>query len=82
MLACRALGHRFRFAADGATMRWTCERGCGAGGEKAYATAAEAQRYARAFDRDDGEAVTSRPTLSTLPLWIVRRLRRRRRAAG
>jgi hypothetical protein len=42
MLRCRLLGHRFRFAADGDTMHWRCERGCGAGGEKRYATAAEA----------------------------------------
>jgi hypothetical protein len=34
MLRCRLLGHRFRFSADGSTMRWDCERGCGAGGEK------------------------------------------------
>jgi hypothetical protein len=49
MLRCRLLGHRFRFSADRATMRWRCERGCGAGGEKRYPTAAEAERYARGF---------------------------------
>src|SRR5581483_6080310 len=47
-LACRLLGHRYRFRAEGATMRWSCAR-CGAdGGAKQYATAEEAARYARA----------------------------------
>ena len=36
------LGHRYRFAAEGATMRWGCERGCGAGGEKLYESAGDA----------------------------------------
>src|SRR5581483_2664232 len=42
VVSCRLLGHRYRFEADEATMRWTCERGCGAGGSKEYASAEEA----------------------------------------
>src|SRR5581483_11072733 len=53
VLACRVLGHRYRFRAEGETMTWECERGCGAGGSKRYETAAEATRYANAFDRED-----------------------------
>ena len=77
MLACRVFGHRHRFEADGATLRWACER-CGtAGGEKRYASPAEAQRFATAFDTPDSARTTSHFTLSTLPLWLARKLRRR-----
>jgi hypothetical protein len=79
MLGCRVFGHRYRFSADGPTMRWSCSRGCGAGGEKAYATAAEAQRFAQAFDKPDSASVGDHPTLSTLPLWLARKLGRRDR---
>lgn len=82
MLACRLLGHRFRFGADGETMTWRCERGCGAGGEKRYASAAEAARYARAFDREDRHDVGRRaPLLGMFPLrlaWLLRRRARER----
>jgi hypothetical protein len=78
VLACRVLGHRIRFSADGPVMRWSCDRGCGEGGEKTYETAAEARRYAAAFDRRDSDRVGNHRTLSTVPLWIVRRLRRGR----
>ena len=78
MLACRVLGHRYRFAAEGATMCWRCERGCGAGGEKTYASAGEAARFARAFDREDSADVGRRaPLLGMFPLRIYRLLRRR-----
>jgi hypothetical protein len=79
MLACRVFGHRFRFRADGATMRWECERGCGAAHSKRYDSPAEAERYARAFDRDRPGNVQRRPLLSTLPLFLARRLAARRR---
>ena len=73
MKSCRVLGHAYRFDADGATMRWSCER-CGEeGGSKSYATAADAERYARAFDRRDGQDVGKRPLLSLLPLWLARK---------
>jgi hypothetical protein len=78
MLACRLLGHRFRFGAEGELMRWECSRGCGAAGSKRYPTAAEAARYARAFDRTDAESVGKRPLLSLLPLAMARRAARRR----
>jgi hypothetical protein len=74
MRRCTLLGHRFRFSAEAETMRWACERGCGAGGSKRYATAAEAARYARAFD--GGDADTRRSPLSVLPLRLLRRARR------
>jgi hypothetical protein len=77
MQQCRLLGHRFRFTNDGSTMRWECERGCGAGGAKTYPTPEEAERYARAFDRRDGQDIGKRPLLSLLPLWLARRMGRR-----
>jgi hypothetical protein len=78
VLACRILGHRFRFGAEGDVMRWECARGCGAAGRKRYPTAAEAARYARAFDRSDTEALGKRPLLSLLPMALARRAARRR----
>ena len=79
MKSCRLLGHAHRFTAEGATMRWGCER-CGEeGGSKTYATAADAERYARAFDRRDAEDVGKRPLLSLLPLWLARKGASRRR---
>ncbi|HKG62541.1 MAG TPA: hypothetical protein VKB28_00625 [Solirubrobacteraceae bacterium] len=77
MRRCSVLGHDYRFSAEDATMRWSCDR-CGEdGGSKTYATAAEAQRYARAFDRRDAENVGKRPLLSLLPLWLARKAGRR-----
>jgi hypothetical protein len=74
-ISCRLLGHRYRFRAEGPSMHWSCERGCGAGGSKLYGTADEARRYAGAFDREDRASIGKRPTLSLLPLWLVRKLR-------
>jgi hypothetical protein len=79
MLGCRVFGHRWRFSTDGAVMRWDCGRGCGASGSKRYPTPEEAARYARAFDREDGEDVGRRPLLSLLPLALGRRRERPRR---
>jgi hypothetical protein len=78
-LACSVFGHRYRFTAEGETMRWACQR-CGAvGGEKRYPTAAEAERYARAFDREDREDLGRRaPLVAGLPLRAIRLIRRRR----
>ena len=58
-------------------MRWTCARCGAAGGEKRYETAADAARYAAAFDREDRDTVGRRTPLGLLPLRLVRRLRRR-----
>jgi hypothetical protein len=71
--ACRVFGHRWRFTAEDATMRWACERGCGAGGEKVYDSPERAERYARAFDREDRSDIGRRPLLSLLPLKLARR---------
>jgi alkylation response protein AidB-like acyl-CoA dehydrogenase len=61
-------------------MRWECERGCGATGEKTYASPADAARYAAVFDRDDREALARRPAmLSLLPLKLYYKLRGDRR---
>jgi hypothetical protein len=73
VIACRLLGHRLTFWADGEVMRWECDRDCGFGGEKAYPTAADAQRYARAFERRDSDDLGRRPALSLLPLWLARK---------
>jgi hypothetical protein len=76
MITCRLLGHRYRFETEGRTMRWTCQR-CAAGGEKIYATPADAQRYASAFDREDRDDRGRRaPLIGLLPLRIWRALRR------
>jgi hypothetical protein len=49
---CRVMGCRFAFGAEGATLHWWCRRGCPSGGEKTYATAAEAERMAAALDHE------------------------------
>jgi hypothetical protein len=79
-LRCRLLGHRFRFAATGELMRWTCQRGCGAGGSKRYPTAEAAARYASALDHEDREDLGRRaPLVAGLPLRIARAVRGRHR---
>jgi hypothetical protein len=79
VLACRLFGHRYRFTTDGPTMRWSCER-CGfAGGEKTYVSAADATRFAAAFDREDRADLGRRaPLIGLLPLRIWRAWRDRR----
>ncbi len=77
-LSCRVLGHRFRFTSEGETMRWGCEReGCDARSSKRYATAAEAARFAAAFDREDRRQLGRRAPLGLLPLRLWRAWRRR-----
>jgi len=77
-MRCRVFGHRLRFAADGATMTWSCERCGGDAGSKTYASAADAARYARAFDREDREDLGRRaPLVGLLPLRLWRALWRR-----
>jgi hypothetical protein len=77
MVACRVLGHRYRFEADGRTLRWACQRGCGARGEKLYPMPADARRYASVFDREDRDDLGRRaPLIGLLPLRISRALRR------
>jgi hypothetical protein len=75
---CALFGHRYRFHADGVTMVWHCERGCGAGGAKTYADPAAAARFAAAFDREDHADLGRRaPLVGLLPLRLWRALRRR-----
>jgi len=78
--SCRVFGHRYRFQAEGTTMTWVCERGCGAGGTKEYATAKEASQFASAFDREDRSELGRRaPLLGMFPLRMWWTLRRRDR---
>lgn len=78
-MACRVLGHRYRFRAEGPVMTWTCERGCDAGGRKEYASAAQAQHFAEAFDREDRHDIGRRaPLLGLLPLRLWYRWKRSR----
>jgi hypothetical protein len=78
MVRCRLLGHRFRFSSEGDTMRWSCQRECGAGGAKRYPTSEDAARYAASFDREDREDRGRRaPMFGLLPLRIARALRAR-----
>jgi hypothetical protein len=80
MLPCRVLGHHFRFFSEGCTMRWSCSRGCGAQGAKRYATADDAQRYARALDHEDASDLGRRaPLVGLLPLRVWRALSGHRR---
>ena len=56
-------------------LRW---RGCGMAGSKTYDDPAEAERYARAFDREDRADLGKRaPLVAGLPLRLVRAFRRR-----
>jgi hypothetical protein len=78
MLSCRVFGHDYRFWSEGTTMHWACARGCGEEHSKTYSTAAEASRYAQAFDRDDRQDLGKRAPLSLFPLRFGRAARRRR----
>jgi hypothetical protein len=61
-------------------MRWDCARCGAAGGAKIYPTAAEAERYARALDREDRADLGRRaPLIGLLPLRIWRAWSRSRR---
>jgi hypothetical protein len=79
VVVCRVLGHRYRFAAEGARMTWRCARCGAAGGTKEYGNAAEAARYAAAFDREDRDDLGRRaPLVAGLPLRALRLVRGRR----
>jgi hypothetical protein len=59
-------------------MVWACERGCGAGGSKEYASEGDAARYARAFDQEDRRDLGRRaPFIGLFPLRLYRSLKRR-----
>jgi hypothetical protein len=78
-LACTVYGHRPAFRADGATMRWACDR-CGSdGGTKDYGSADDARRYAAAFNRRDTDDLGKRaPLIGLLPLRLWRKFRQSR----
>jgi hypothetical protein len=78
MWKCTVFGHLVRFHAEGQTMYWICER-CGRqAGSKTYESAAQAQRYARAFDRRDTDDLGRRaPLIGMFPLRFWRMLRDR-----
>lgn len=81
MYRCRVLGHRYRFRANGATMSWRCERCGDTGGSKTYASAADAQRFAQALDREDRAELGRRaPLVGLLPLRLWRAWRDHRDA--
>jgi hypothetical protein len=74
MMRCRLFGHRWRFRAEGPTLRWDCERGCGAGDEKTYDSAERADRYARHFNRRDSSSLGTRfPIPLPQGVWRKRR---------
>lgn len=80
MWTCGLFGHRYRFRADGKELIWSCARGCGVGGSKTYSSAADAARYARAFDREDRDELGRRaPLIGMFPLRMWRRLTQGRR---
>jgi len=59
-------------------MTWECQRGCGMAGSKTYGDAAEAEQFARAFDREDRADLGKRaPLVAGLPLRLARAFRRR-----
>lgn len=75
---CTVLDHDVSFSAHGPTMVWECRRGCGVGGAKQYPSAAEASRFATAFDRRDTADLGRRaPLLGMFPLRLWRWLRGR-----
>jgi hypothetical protein len=71
-LSCSLFGHRLRFAAADAVMRWECERCGGARGEKAYESPQLAARYAAALAVDPRGAAHRRPLVSALPLALLK----------
>jgi hypothetical protein len=80
MLRCTVLGHRHRFVADGATLRWHCQRCEAPLGARHYETSAQARRYARALEGEAGARVDRHALpFALLPLKLLQRLRSRDR---
>ena len=80
---CRVFDHRIRFRATGDTMSWSCEWCGGASGSKTYRSAQDAERFARGFDRRDGDETGRRaPYLGMFPLRLWRFLRDRQERAA
>ncbi len=71
MIACQVFGHRYRFHADGVTLRWACARCAAVGGSKKYPSAQQARKFAAAFDSEDSDDLGRRaPLIGLLPLRI------------
>ena len=76
-LRCRVFGHRYRFAAAGALLSWSCLRCDARGGSKVYPSSEVAERYAAAFNREDREDLGRRaPLIGLLPLRLYRLFKR------
>lgn len=67
-VACRFLGHRWRFWRDGATVRWDCRRGCSRGGAREYENEFEAARHLRHYAREAAPPVGFLMALAGAPL--------------
>lgn len=81
-LACKVLGHRYGFSADGDVLHWQCRRSCGSEGQKHYACAGQAERYAAALDHEDIASLGRQaPYFGLLPLRVWHWARRRRQQA-
>jgi len=70
---CRVLGHRWRFSAEGRTLRWDCTRCAAPGGSKEYDSDQLARHYAQAFENEPRRG-ERRFLLGAAPLWLARRL--------
>ena len=78
-VGCTVFGHKPVFRAEGATMVWECERGCGERGTKTYDTADDALRYAVAFNHPDSADLGKRaPLIGLLPLRLWRAIKDKR----
>ncbi len=81
--ACKVFGHDMTFQAEDRSMRWSCTRGCEAGGAKEYPTSEEAAHFAAAFDKRENRDLGKRaPLIGLLPLRLWHRLHNNQRAEG
>ena len=61
-------------------MYWQCQRGCPAGANKTYASAAEATRFAMSLDREGRDELgRNAPLVGLFPLRAWHRLKQRSR---
>jgi hypothetical protein len=77
--ACRLLGHRYVFTAEGVVMTWRCAR-CAEGGAKQYSDPASAARFAAGLNADSAGGLGRRaPLIGLFPLRVWHHWRNRRR---
>jgi hypothetical protein len=67
--ACEFIGHRFRYRAEGTTVRGVCMRGCGETTSMLFATPREARRQAAALNRPAPWGRTRRLARRLLVPW-------------